>query len=123
MLQKNVDSCMKKRCKTIFNKKNTELLLFEKEQDKQCPKTLSDMDFYDCSTVFYNSSDYKKVFEQYSTCKNAKCITEKKNLANYFKGGKTIGKTRGKTIGKTIGKTRRGKTRGKTRRGKTSYNS
>ena len=111
MLQKNVDSCMKKRCKTIFNKKNTELLLFEKEQDKQCPKTLSDMDFYDCSTVFYNSSDYKKVFEQYSTCKNAKCITERKNLANYFKGGKTIGKTR------------RGKTRGKTRRGKTSYNS
>jgi len=108
MLQKNVDSCMKKKCKTINKEKNTEHLLFEKKQDKQCPKTLSDMEFYDCSTIFYNSSDYKKVFEQYSTCKNAKCITEKKNLANYyFTGGKTISRARGRAKSKAIRQNKR----------------
>ena len=79
-LEKDEDKLLKQlnKCnKTKYSKKNKlkekENKIFEKEQDKQCLKTLTNEEFYKCSEKFYNNSEYKKIFDEYVKCGENKC--------------------------------------------------
>ncbi len=79
-LQKQLNKCKKTKCSKLYKIKEKEQLIFEKEQDKQCPKTLTNDEFYKCSEKFYNDSEYKKIFDEYVKCGETKCKIYKKKL-------------------------------------------
>lgn len=76
-LLKKLELCKKTKCSSLQQKKNKKSKQFEKEQDKACPKKLSNTKFYDCSKVFYEKSDYKKLFDEYVACTKKKCKKER----------------------------------------------
>jgi hypothetical protein len=75
-LLKKLDICKTQKCSSLEKQKNKKSKQFEKEQDKACPKKLSNIKFYDCSQVFYDKSDYKKLFDEYVACTKKKCKKE-----------------------------------------------
>ena len=77
-----LDICKKTKCGSLHNKYKKQKKLFLQEQTKACPDKLSNNKFYECSTEFYENSDYKKLFDEYSKCGNSKCKTIKKSLKN-----------------------------------------
>ena len=74
-LKKKMDTCKKHKCKKYIKEKNKEEKLFNKEQDIECPQK-SSQEFYDCSTIFYNKSKLKKLFDKYVNCYESKCSKE-----------------------------------------------
>ena len=72
--------CKQNKCSKIYKIKERENKIFEKEQDKQCPKTLSNDEFYKCSDKFYNDSGYKKIYDKYAKCGETKCKIYKTKL-------------------------------------------
>ena len=77
---KQLNKCKNTKCFKKFKLKEKENKIFEKEQVKQCPKTLTNDEFYKCSEKFYNDSDYKKIFDEYVKCGDTKCKIYKKKL-------------------------------------------
>ena len=68
-----LESCKKKQCGSLQKDKIKLGKVFKNEQNKQCPNILSDMKYYNCSTKFYDKSDYKNKLENYAKCGNTKC--------------------------------------------------
>jgi hypothetical protein len=82
ILQDKTDNCKKKKCYKFYKDKLEEDKNFEKEQDKSCPKKLSDVKFYECSKVFYdNHPELKIKYNKFIKCGDIKCkqITKKRN--------------------------------------------
>ena len=77
---KQLNKCKKTKCSKIYKIKEKEEKIFNKDQDKQCPKTLTDDEFYKCSEKFYNNSKYKKIFDENVKCGETKCKIYKKKL-------------------------------------------
>jgi hypothetical protein len=77
---KQLNKCKKTKCSKIYKIKEKEEKKFNKEQDKQCPKTLTNDEFYKCSEKFYNNSEYKKIFDDSVKCGETKCKIYKKTL-------------------------------------------
>ena len=77
-IEKQLYKCKETKCSK--NIKEKEENIFVKEQDKQCPKTLTDVKFYKCSEKLYNDSKYKKIFDEYVKCGETKCKIYKKKL-------------------------------------------
>ena len=73
-----LESCKKTKCGSLQKDKIKSGKVFEKQQNKQCPNTLSTKKYYNCSTKFYDKSDYKNKLENYFNCIDTKCKQEKK---------------------------------------------
>ena len=73
-----LESCKKTKCGSLQKDKLKLGKVFKKEQNTRCPNTLSDMKYYNCSTKFYDKSDYKNKLENYFNCIDTKCKNEKK---------------------------------------------
>ena len=81
------DACEKKYCKDLTKDKK----LYEKEETKKCPKSLSDMEFYECSKM-YDTSNYKKMFDKNTECTKQYCSKERADRAEkWFKEKYTKG--------------------------------
>jgi len=79
-LLKQRQKCRETKCSKEFKLKEKKNKIFEKEQDKQCPKKLSNDEFYKCSDKFYNASEYKTIYDDYAQCGENKCKSYKKKL-------------------------------------------
>ena len=79
-LIKQRQKCRETKCSKFYKIKEKENKIFEKEQDKQCPKKLSHDEFYKCSDKFYNDSGYKKIYDKYAKCGETKCKIYKTKL-------------------------------------------
>jgi hypothetical protein len=77
---KQLNKCKKTKCSKQFTIKEKENKIFVKQQDKQCPKNLTNDEFYKCSEKFYNDSEYKKLFDDYVKCGDTKCKIYKNKL-------------------------------------------
>ncbi len=75
-----MQKCRETKCSKFYKIKEKENKIFEKEQVKQCPKTLSNDEFYKCSDKFYNDSVYKKIYDKYAKCGETKCKIYKTKL-------------------------------------------
>ena len=73
-----LESCKKKQCGSLQKDKLKLGKVFKKEQNTRCPNTLSTKKYYNCSTKFYDKSDYKNKLENYFNCIDTKCKQEKK---------------------------------------------
>ena len=81
ILQNKSEKCKKTKCSKLYKEKIEEDKHFEKEQDKQCPKKLSDDEFYKCSELFYNNHpELKLKYNSFVKCGTIKCkhITKKR---------------------------------------------
>lgn len=85
ILFNKLESCKKKQCGLLQKDKINSYKVFEKEQNKQCPNTLSTKKYYNCSTKFYDKSDYKNKLENYFNCIDTKCKYEKKRKSRITK--------------------------------------
>ena len=84
-LLNKLESCKKTKCGLLQKDKINSHKIFGKEQNKQCPNTLSNKKYYNCTTKFYEKSDYKNKFENYAKCGNTKCKKEKKRKTRITK--------------------------------------
>ena len=84
-LLNKLESCKKTKCGLLQKDKINSHKVFEKEQNKQCPNTLSTKKYYNCSTKFYDKSDYKNKLENYFNCIDTKCKNEKKRKSRITK--------------------------------------
>ena len=73
------DACEKKYCKDLTKDKK----LYKKEEAKKCPKSLSDMEFYECSKM-YDTSNYKKMFDKNTECTKQYCSKERADRAKQY---------------------------------------
>jgi len=75
-----MQKCRETKCSKKFRIKEKEEKIFEKEQDKRCPKNLTNDEFYNCSKKFYKNSEYKKIYDEYAKCGETNCKIYKKKL-------------------------------------------
>jgi hypothetical protein len=73
------DLCEKKYCKDLTRYKK----LYEKEEAKKCPKSLSNEEFYECSKM-YDTSNYKKMFDKNTECTKQYCAKERADRAKQY---------------------------------------
>jgi hypothetical protein len=86
ILQDKREDCKRKKCYKFYRDKIKEDKKFEKEQEKKCPKTMSNNKFYECSKLFYNNNpELKTKYNKFVKCADIKCknITKKmKQISN-----------------------------------------
>lgn len=74
ILRNKIEKCKKTKCSKLYKEKIKEDKVFEKEQDKQCPKQLNDDEFYECSKLFYNNHPELKIkYNKFVKCGTIKC--------------------------------------------------
>ena len=81
-LLKKLNNCKTRKCKKYNKQKLIEQKHFEKEQDIQCQQK-SDEEYYNCSKIFYDNSNYKKIFDKWVKCTDKKCVKEKNELNKF----------------------------------------
>ena len=74
------DLCEKKYCKDLTK----EHKLYEKEELIKCPKSLTDMEFYDCSKIIYDTSNYAKLYDKNVECTKQYCAKERNDRARQY---------------------------------------
>ena len=74
------DLCEKKYCTDLTKDKKQ----YEKEQAIKCPKSLSNMKFYDCTKLLYEPSNYKKLFDKNIECTKQYCSKERDARAKQY---------------------------------------
>ena len=81
-LLKKLNNCKTRKCKKYNKQKLIEQKHFNKEQDIQCQQK-SNEEYYNCSEIFYNNSNYKKIFDKWVKCADKKCVKEKNELNKF----------------------------------------
>jgi hypothetical protein len=60
-------TCKAVKCAKLNKKRQNESVFFVKEEKKKCPQK-SAKAFYNCSSVVYDKSKYKVLFDKYVAC-------------------------------------------------------
>jgi len=72
-LLKARNKCRRTRCARELKESNKLHKSFEKEQASACGHIKDDKKYFDCTSIFFDGSEYKKKFDAYSNCGNPKC--------------------------------------------------
>ena len=60
--------------------------LYTKEELIKCPKSLTDMEFYDCSKIIYDTFNYAKLYDKNVECTKQYCVKERADVAKQYDG-------------------------------------
>ena len=82
-LKKKLDACKKSKCSLLKKQVDKEHKIFTMNQNKKCTQKKSNT-FFNCTSVFYNKSKYKILFDKYVKCHVSKCAKEQKNFRSFI---------------------------------------
>ena len=67
------DKCRKTKCARELKERNKLHNSFEKEQATTCGHIKDNKKYYDCTSIFYDGSEYRKKYDEYIECSKKKC--------------------------------------------------
>jgi hypothetical protein len=77
--RKRSSDCVLKHCRALTRRKVKQQRAYQKELARRCPSRLSDMKYYKCSK-FYDTSSYKKAYDEWDRCRRAHCVKKRRVL-------------------------------------------
>lgn len=86
-LEKKTRACEMRKCKAITKRKLKGQRSFKKLEKEKCDKLTNEneeLEFFNCSNKIYEESGYDKLFAEWTKCSNAKCLSERKELAKAY---------------------------------------